>query len=366
MWSLHHRYTYNKSVNILNGDYNDTKITENLYEFKNLKPESSNNLYTKLELRNLIVPASACSRIPWILETPKSIRESAVFEACKNLKSGISNIKNGHIKYFNIKYKSKKLLKWTIGIPKESIKIYENGDLGIYEKMTTMFRLKTTESITKVNHDCTIHFDGLKYYICVPEEVWLKTNTESNWFCSLDPGLRKFQTIYSPDNDNCIIIGEGASTILYKNLIQLDRMLSKPNSKTILKIKKLRNKIMNLQMELHYKCVNFLCRNYKNIYIPKLTKRNDIISISSRKIHTKTVRNMVVLGHCKFVERLKTKAGTYKDVKVHVITEEYTSQKCLSCKKMTKTKCEKYVCNTCNFTIDRDVLGSTNILLKNW
>ena len=364
LWNQHHRYTYNKSVDMLNGDFNKNKLS--LYGHDNLKPESSNNLYNKLELRNLIVPADTCSRIPWILETPKSIRESAVFEACKNLKSGISNLKNGNIKYFNMKFKSKKLLKWTIGIPKESIKIHENGELGIYEERTTMFRLKTTEKITKINKDCTIHFDGLKYYICVPEDVQLKTNNESSWFCSLDPGSRKFQTIYSPDNDNYIIIGDRASTVLYKNLIKLDKMLNKPNSKTILKIKKLRNRIMNLQTELHCKSINFLCESYKNIYIPKLTKDNDIIKIKGRKIHTKTVRNMVVLGHSKFVERLKTKAETYRDVKIHVITEEYTSQRCLRCENLTKTSDEKYICNTCNFTIDRDVLGSTNILLKNW
>ena len=368
MWNEHHRYTYNKSIDILNGDYGnyESKTNLNLYGYDNVKPESSSNLYNKLELRNMIVPVDACSRIPWILKTPKSIRESAVFEACKNLKSGISNIRNGHIKYFNMKFKSKKLLKWTIGIPKESIKIHENGDLGIYEKQTTMFRLKTTESITKINNDCTIHFDGLKYYICVPEEVQLKTNTKSNWFCSLDPGSRKFQTVYSPDNDNYIIIGDRASTILYQNLIKLDRMLNKPNLKNVLKIKKLRHRIMNLQTELHYKSVNFLCENYKNIYIPKLTRNNDIINVKNRKIHTKTVRSMVVLGHCKFVEKLKTKAETYRDVKVHVITEEFTSQICLRCKNLTKTTKEIYSCKSCKFAIDRDVLGSTNILLKNW
>ena len=75
---------------------------------------------------------------------------------------------------------------------------------------------------------------------------------------------------------------------------------------------------------------------------------------------------MVVLGHCKFVEKLKTKAETFTNVNVHVITEEYTSQMCLSCRRLTKTTNETYVCDHCNFTIDRDILGSTNILLKNW
>lgn len=361
MWNDHHRYSYNKAINILNQE-NKRPL------YNGVKPENSNNFYSKLELRNLITPADTCSRIPWVLETPKAIRESAVFEAFKNLKSGISNLKNGHIRYFNLRYKKKKLLKWTIGIPKESINIHENGDLGIYEERTTMFRIKTTEKINKINNDCTIHFDGSSYYICIPEEITMKTNEKSNWMCSLDPGSRKFQTIYSPDNDNYIIIGDRASTILYNNLIKLDKLLSKQNCKNKIKITKLRIRISNLQSELHYKTINFLCENYKNIYVPKLTKENDIIKKDNRKINTKTVRNMVVLGHCKFVERLKIKAETFNNVKIHVISEEYTSQTCLCCKKLTKTSNETYICSNvqCNFTIDRDILGSTNILLKNW
>ena len=75
---------------------------------------------------------------------------------------------------------------------------------------------------------------------------------------------------------------------------------------------------------------------------------------------------MVVLGHCKFIERLKTKAELYNNVRIQVITEEFTSQRCLKCKSLTKTKLEIYKCNNCNYLIDRDILGSINILLKNW
>ena len=75
---------------------------------------------------------------------------------------------------------------------------------------------------------------------------------------------------------------------------------------------------------------------------------------------------MVVLAHCKFVEKLKTKANEYTNVNVHVITEEYTSQICLSCKKRTKRSTELYKCKYCGFQTDRDYLGSCNILLKQW
>lgn len=359
MWNDHSRYSYNKAINILN----DNIIGE---KYNGIKAENCNTYYSKTDLRDLITPHHVCSRTPWILETPKHIREASVFEAHKNLKSSISNLRNGHINHFNLQFKKRKQRKWTIGIPKASLKIDTNGDIGVYEERTTNFRVRTTEQIKQINNDCTLHFDGLYYYLCIPEEKQIKTNKSSNWVCAIDPGIRKFQTIYSPDNENYTIIGDKASLVLYNKLLKLDKLLSKASNKNKLKILKLRLNIENLQSELHNKTASFLCENYKNIYIPKLTKDNDIINKTKRKINTKTVRNMVVLGHCKFIEKLKTKADLYNNVKVNIITEEYTSQKCLKCKKLTKTAKEIYVCESCNFTIDRDVLGSTNILLKNW
>jgi transposase len=73
---------------------------------------------------------------------------------------------------------------------------------------------------------------------------------------------------------------------------------------------------------------------------------------------------MVLLGHCKFVEKLKTKANEYNDTNVYVISEEFTSQICLNCKKRTKMCSELFECKFCNFSIDRDILGSINIFEK--
>ena len=362
MWSEHHRYSYNKAINIINNE--DSKER---FLYKDIKPENSNIFYSERELRDLIVPEYTCSRTPWLLDTPKHIRESAVFEARKNLKSAITNYQNGHIKHFNLKFKSKKESSWAFEVPHTSINTY-NKEIGIYEARTTNARIKTTEEIPELEHNCNVMFNGLHYYLCVPIEIKLKTNNNDGIYAALDPGVRKFQTIYSPDENNFIMIGKNASNVLYKHLLKLDKLISKNNSKNKLKILKLRLKIQNLQSELHYKTSNYLCNNYKCIYVPKLTKENDIINTKLRKIHTKTVRNMVVLGHCKFVERLKTKAEEFTNVQIHVISEEFTSQRCLECRKLTKMKKgeEIHKCNFCKIEIDRDVLGSTNILLKNW
>jgi len=362
IWSDHSRYSYNKAINFINNSSSEKDIA--FRNFYDTKPENINVFYSEFELRDLITPKEVCSRIPWILQTPKGIREGAVFEAKENLRKCLTNFKNGHINHFKLRFKSKKNSKWTITVPHDSINVYEKA-VGIYEGRTTHFRVRTTEKIGEINSDCMIHFDGLSYFICVPFTVEKKTNSQ-NWFAALDPGSRKFQTIYCPDEETYVYLGERASDALYKNLITLDNLLSNKNSKNGLKIKKLRLRIENLQKELHCKSINFLCNSYQNIYIPKLTRNNDIIRKVRRKLRTKTVRRMVVLGHCKFVERLKTKAEEFTNVKVHIISEEYTSQKCLRCNGLTKTAKEIFNCDFCNLKVDRDILGSTNILLKNW
>jgi len=362
IWSDHSRYSYNKAINFINNSSSEKDIA--FRNFYDTKPENINVFYSEFELRDLITPKEVCSRIPWILQTPKGIREGAVFEAKENLRKCLTNFKNGHINHFKLRFKSKKNSKWTITVPHDSINVYEKA-VGIYEGRTTHFRVRTTEKIGEINSDCMIHFDGLSYFICVPFTVEKKTNSQ-NWFAALDPGSRKFQTIYCPDEETYVYLGERASDALYKNLITLDNLLSNKNSKNGLKIKKLRLRIENLQKELHNKTANFLCNSYQNMYIPKLTRNNDIIRKVRRKLRTKTVRQMVVLGHCKFVERLKTKAEEFTNVKVHIISEEYTSQKCLRCNGLTKTAKEIFNCDFCNLKVDRDILGSTNILLKNW
>lgn len=328
---------------------------------------SSNIYYSKLELRNLITPADKCSKIKWILETPKSIRESAVFEAHKNYKSALTNLSNGHIKHFTLRYKSKKLKTWSYKISHDSLKCYGKY-IGIYE-MSSGMKIKCTENINEINNDSEIYYDGLHYYIIIPYEKKIKETDCRSWFCASDPGNRKFQVIYSPDEDEHVIIGNRCSSKMYDYLLYLDYLLSKKCilkniQKTIL-IKKLRIKINNLQKELHYKLANYMCRNYENIYISKLTKENDIIKKQNRFINKSVVRNMVILGHCKFIERLKTKANEFTTTNVNIIEEHYTSQECLQCRKRTKTRKEIYKCSYCKYEIDRDILGSVNILLKN-
>jgi transposase len=397
LWASHSRYSYNKTINILNETSYVEPIFRNFYKLKKnnnkeidkeisekeiINYEESSTFielvsrktdYSKLDLRNLITPEIVNSRNKWILETPKEIREKAVFEAHKNYKSALTNLKNGHIKNFTLKFKSKKDKSWTIGIPQRSIKI-NNKSFSIYVQITNNLKFKLTEELEEINHDCLIHFDGKHYYLCVPTDVKTKKSLNKNFFCGIDPGERKFLTVHCPDENTFTKIGDKASNKIYDLLLLIDSLISKETTEIDKRkkiryeriINKLRLRIKNLQSELHNKTISYLCNNFENIYIPKLTKKNDIINKKKRKINSKVVRKMIILGHCKFVEKLKTKANEFINVKVNVITEEYTSQRCWSCNTNTKTSKEIYKCKNCKFQIDRDYLGSRNILLKNW
>lgn len=357
-----YRYIYNKAVDILNteNNYKNDFYKSMLERFGPIEKKASyGTSYSKLGLRDLIVPEEVNSRTPWLLETGYAIREQASFEAHRNWEKNIKDVIAGKKRFFNLNFKSKRDLKWTININKQNIttrKAFGKTEFSLYKESGF---IKTTEDF-EIEHDCSIHFDGKYYYILVPYQKPFRESKAENFHVALDPGQRKFQVAYSPLG-GINIIGKNASEKIYKLLLFIDKAVSKKNKKLEVK---LRRRVKNLQTELHNKTSHFLCQNFRNIYIPKLTKNNDIIK--NKKLKSKTIRKMVILGHCKFVERLKNKASDYNNIKVHEITEEYTSQTCLKCHSRTKTSKEIYKCKTCKFEIDRDILGSRNILLKSW
>ena len=396
------------ALGIVKSDFEDNHKTPSpwswISESNNIEKKASHSsYYSSFDLRNLIVPKAVNSSRPWLLETPFQLRAYSVFEFQDRFKTCLENLKKKNITHFDMKYKTKRSFRWTMNVPKDNVYLPEadtckthaikdylgnvlEENVSRHECSTCkhlrqdqfmLYRdsgwIRTTEKVPSSikEHDSKIHFDGVHYYLLVSySKKELRTNKKDNWFCSLDPGSRKFQTLYSPVSNEIINIGTDASSKMTTHLQKLDRVISKETKNPLKKYKikkiKLLNKIKNLQQELRNKTSRFLCENYNCIVAPKLTKENDIIRKRNRKINSKTVRKMVVLAHSKFIELLKTKACEYTNVKVFDATEEYTSQVCLRCKHKTKTSEEIYKCKNCSFSCDRDTLGSINILLKHW
>jgi putative transposase len=325
---------------------------------------------SKLNLRDLITPETINTRNPWILETPKAVREASVFEAYKNRKACFSNLKNKNIKHFELRFLSRKKSSWTIG-GFEDVKKKSSNTLSIFPTYN-IGHFKTKETIPDNFKTCNIHFDGLYYYIIMPVETSQQTFNNRNPCVSSDPGIRTFNTFYDGYEEKCYKVGNEASEIIYKDLITLDRLIAKKASKINNKSKKLidkkiakkRIRIQNLQSELHWKVSNWVCKKFDRVIIPKFESQK-MCKKEFRKISTKTVRNMSVLSHGKFLERLKTKAEEFRS-EIVIVKEDYTTMTCGKCynRNLKIGSLEEWVCPKCKHYHDRDCNASRNILQK--
>jgi putative transposase len=276
---------------------------------------------------------------------------------------------NGNIKYFQSGFLSKRKESWTIG---GIDSVERRGD-----RSFTMFKtydfgtIKTCEKLPEVFTTCSIHFDGYHYFLMTPFEKPVTSTFGKKPYISGDPGVRCFNTFYDPSEEMCVEVGTGAADKMYQLLLQLDKMISKRSnanakSKKILskKIKELKRKISNKQSDLHWKTAKWLCNDYKQIVLPHFESKN-MSSVPNRNIRTKTVRQMSVLAHAKFLQRLKTKAEETRTELV-IVDEKYTTMTCGRC-------CERnpdvgnqrdWRCPKCKWHHHRDFNAARNILLK--
>jgi len=131
----------------------------------------------------------------------------------------------------------------------------------------------------------------------------------------------------------------------------------------------LRTKVKNIVKDHHWKAINFYCKNYQNIIIPKMDEKSLQKAMKKQlglKEGSKMIRRLMVLSHNKFVDRLKNKAQEYKRQVIEA-NESYTSKTCGQCGKLHPNLggTEIYKCGYCGLVIDRDISGARNILIKN-
>ena len=108
-------------------------------------------------------------------------------------------------------------------------------------------------------------------------------------------------------------------------------------------------------------CKMVVCENHRVVVICYMVKRG-----SFRKIHSKTARQMMTWSHYRFRQYLLHKSREYPWCKVVICTEEYTSKTCGCCGVINRNlgSSKTFKCPSCGATIDRDVNGARNVLLK--
>jgi len=321
-------------------------------------------------LRNRFV--NACN-IPkekrYLLDTPKHVREGGLTDLVIAVKQ---NLQNGGT--FDMKYRSRKETQ-SIVIPKVAIKLLkQEGTLKMYPTfLQTALRINIKQ-VDNINNDCRLVMDKLgRFYLHVPtycDYAFENQEGKKQSWASLDPGVRTFMTLYSPDG-LAIRFGHNDNIRLLRLCKHLDKLISK-RSKTkgkkrrrLLKAEqRIRYRVKNLVNDVHWKVINHLLKNFTDIVIPPFATK-EMSQKTQRVITNKTSRCLYNWRHYNFRERLLQKAKS-TGVNVFIRGEEFTTKTCTNCGHLNNIKGKKVICcPKCLVTVDRDVSGSRNIFLKN-
>ena len=314
----------------------------------------------------------------WLKEIPYDTRQLVIKDFIAAYKSAISNYKAGHNNGFTMKYKRKKMSSQIFHINYRGLKII-NNKINLFKRrkigflrMRKKMRKWINKNIKSIDNDSKIiKYNSGEYYLLLN----VKNKTVKKEACcksvSLDPGVRTFQTFYSPDG----IAGKIGNNICNKKLYIIGKKIDKLQSKKIKENSKrrkniskrqsiLRTKIKNVVNDLHWKCAHFLCANFETIIMPKFETKKMTKKVN-RNIKSKAVRNMLSLSHYKFLQRLKFKCNQYNRNLI-ICSEEYTSKTCGLCGYINENlKGNKiFNCEKCKTSIDRDLNGARNIMIK--
>jgi transposase len=341
------RYVYNQA---LNGIKNNSE-TINFYKLRNKYTIAKNNEFVT----------------EWQQETPKDVRAEAVHDVCKAYKTCFSQLKTGLITNFNVGYRTKKK-EASIVIPKSALKV-DGKKIIIYKKYTKK-PIKLSRDFRKnkisIESDCRLQHTHTGWFLIIPFKIPIDKSPKLLYEkCALDPGSRKFQTLYSPHESIKFKHNHEylKSLRTKQKKLQYLRATKQIKSKTLKKsLRTMYHRYQNLLYDFQDKVISYLLNNYKTVYLP-IFKNQEIV----KKLRNPTARyNILNLSHYRFKERLKTKCNTLLHNNVVICTEEYTSKTCTRCGCLNDVgSSEMYKCNSCNLFVDRDVNGSRNIFIKN-
>ncbi len=264
---------------------------------------------------------------------PYDLLTDVIKSFCANVKSGLTNLKNGQITHFNIKhkkldnfasllvpprfitehnYKTGKCKGKLLGLFLGHTKTFVNNNK-IMEKILEFNRkhFNNKLNVSNINSDCRLKYDKKlnKFYLCVPTFIPTKIiNKKREEFCALDPGERVFQSFYA--EKSCGTIGDMARTKILKIHDRIRRLMRifnkkknrrgkrlKHRQKILKRVRKLYKKIENIVDNLHNHAALFLCKNYERILIPKfetskmISDHNSLIKNRNRNEAQKKMRN---------------------------------------------------------------------------
>lgn len=204
----------------------------------------------------------------WSKKTPFQIKSIAIKDACTASKNNIIKYKKTN-KIQKLRFRSKKNPVQSIYVPKSAI-----NEKGIY--YTILGELKYSEKLPENILDSRLIKENGNYYINISyKKTITNTNDNQGRVVALDPGIRSFITFFS--ENSCGKISKYSIGRIQRLCHHLDNLISRTaleKSKTRkrkMKIaaNRMRIKIRNLILEVHWKTIKFLFDNFDIILLPE-------------------------------------------------------------------------------------------------
>ena len=296
--------------------------------------------------------------------------DKTIFQLTQNIKSAVSNIRNGNFKFFRMKYWKYTRPSQTIELEKSKIK---DGILckTIFKDLPEIkyYYNRKKYELNNINCDFKINYNSItnKYTMMIPVPINKVNSNNANNSIVLDPGLRTFMTGIS--NNEYLSIGNDIHSKIKSKLNNLN--VIKNNENISDKIKKKNERLINRKIEnkvneMHWKIIHFLTENYDTIFLGDMSAKNIVKKKSS--ILSKIAK--VACLKMKFYEfriRLMYKCSV-KNRNFKLINEKYTSKTCSICGNYNNNLTDeiKYECKKCNSNLHRDINGCRNIYMKQY
>ena len=204
----------------------------------------------------------------WQKEVPYDTRQLAIDQVIAAYSSNFALIKNRENKTFNVNYKTKKSSTETFQIEKKALNVTKLRVFSQRLKKTLRLRKRDIEKLQEgVGGTITcVKIKPGKWYLCIPrkktvavEPIYKHAAYQSVF---LDPGVRTFQTFYSPDG-LCGKIGD-----------QYCNNFIKPITEKIDHLESIRSKTKNVKTRRHLRNRLFKLRTKAKKSNPRFTLEN--------------------------------------------------------------------------------------------
>lgn len=308
----------------------------------------------------------------WQKEVPYDVRQEAINDCIVAWKTNFTKQKKGLISQFSISFKTKKHSSQMFRVNKKTLNIQSMTIFPrrLGKKAKLRFRKR---DISKYFQDGTLDGNFLivktrpdYWYLCLPRTKKLPVYNEPFYkSVFLDPGVRSFQTFYSPEGVCGHISADKKLQYLAQHHDHLQSVASKCISKTKRHLRqrmaKIRHTMKNIINDLHWKTCSLLCNNFQTIVMPPFKVKE---MTKGSPLGNRITRAILSLSHGKFQERMKYFV-TSKRRNLIISSEAYTTKTCGNCGNIQDMFGNKtYNCGHCKMSLDRDTNGARNLCLR--